>query len=266
MATAVSPLISAAVISRKRFPNCQSVQRLVSVLWNDWDASGIPGSGIFYNGGLPGRAVFTWLNNPEYPSGVNKPRVTIQVILFADGRIQFGYNGVAVPVGVTGISAGPGSPLSVVDFSSLGTFSFNGPATIAQQFSSFSLFDMDGSFITWTPNAAAGFDMRVVAGAVTGPRPVAAWSFRPVGRASGTLPTVRTEPEERPGKATSISLVSRAGAFYRLEASAIPDDDDASWGVVSEPIAGDGGEISIPLPDPTAAAVRVFYRIMRIEP
>jgi hypothetical protein len=226
---------------------------LVSVLWNDWDASEIPDSGLFYNGGLPGRAIFTWLNIPPFPANVESPRVTIQIILFADGRVQFGYNGVNVPFGVVGISAGPGAPRSVIDFTALSNFTFAGPAVIAEEFDS-NPFDMDSHFVTWTPNAEAGFDVRVVAGAASPDSPA---------ESRISLAGVRP-PLGSTTKPLTISFISRPGQRYRLESMVARGAESTGWERATEPFVGTGAELTIELP-PHAYTGELLYRVIRLE-
>lgn len=134
-------------------------QPLIATFWDDLDARGIPGAGIYYNGSLPGRAVFTWLNLPEYGDGGS---TTVQLVLYSDGRFQMGYSGVTALDAVVGVSPGPGSDLQQVDFTATPTFSSPAGTRVAEQFDYGSVFDLDGAFVLWTPNASGGFDVRTL--------------------------------------------------------------------------------------------------------
>lgn len=231
-----------------------SDQPIVSAFWNDWDARTIPGSGIFYNGALPGRAVFTWLQMPEYIGSVTKPRVTFQITLFQDGRVQFGYNGINVPFGVIGISAGPGSTQQVVDFSAQPTFSFSGRRTVAEQFTG--SFDLDRSFITWTPNAFAGYDVRVLSRA-----PEASTVDRAARTLAAPTPAPASVVVVQPKPATLV-FVSRAGVIYSLQSNASSTPGDGNWQTIQTPITGDGRMIELALPPSRPGASTPRYRVI----
>ena len=98
-------------------------QPRISAFWDDLipdETFGDTASGLYINDQLPGRLVVTWLRQLEFFQ-VPGP-CTIQIILFSDGRIQYGYRGVASLDAVVGLSPGGltvGSPLARgVDFSS----------------------------------------------------------------------------------------------------------------------------------------------------
>jgi hypothetical protein len=234
-----------------------SVQPILSALWNDWDARNIPDSGIYYNGGLPGRAVFTWLNMPTFIANTSKPRITVQIILFDDGRVQFGYNGVNVPEGVTGISAGPGSPITVVDFAGGGDFAFDGPATIAEQFTFGTGFDLDHSFISWTPNPGGGFDVRVFS------QPSPPLDFNRASPVQRAL-EVSLEAEAAPGKPSAISFISRLGERYQLEVNFSEDINENDWVSLASDIVGTGGELTLALPECPPERPCAFYRVILV--
>src|SRR5205814_6839215 len=78
-----------------------------------------------------------------------------QVVLNADGRIQFGYDGVQVTYGVIGITPGQATP-QLIDFAQTPVFSVD--AQTAPYEVSNGPFDLDHSFVTFTPNASGGYD------------------------------------------------------------------------------------------------------------
>ncbi len=130
----------------------------IAASWNDWISFGGT-SGLYINDQLPGRFVATWFRQAEYCcGGVN----TIQLILFADGRIQYGYNGVTAPDAIVGFSPGGaagGTPQSV-DFSAEPVIVTAAGQFVYEQF--FDVFDLDGGFVVSTPNAGGGYDIRFV--------------------------------------------------------------------------------------------------------
>src|SRR3989454_1154702 len=73
-------------------------------------------AGLYVNDQLPGRFVVTW--NREFTFNTGQELNTIQVILFADGRIQYGYHGVS-PRAVARVALFPSNRNSFrrVDFS-----------------------------------------------------------------------------------------------------------------------------------------------------
>ena len=66
----------------------------IAPLFDDWAPDQTPGRGVFVNTQLPGRIVFTW-QNVEHSRFRLEDDVSeegnFQVVLFDDGRIQFGY-------------------------------------------------------------------------------------------------------------------------------------------------------------------------------
>ncbi|MBE7500736.1 MAG: Ig-like domain-containing protein [Verrucomicrobiales bacterium] len=155
-----------------------TAQPMITAFWDDLiDGSGV--TGIFYNGSLPGRAVFTWVNLREFGAGGS---TTVQTVLFADGRIQMGYSGVTARDALVAVSPGAGSSLQLVDYSAAGPFSSTAGVRVAEQFEVYAPFgstdplgsgrvsqptpenpfDLDGGFVLWRPNADGGFDVRTV--------------------------------------------------------------------------------------------------------
>jgi Carboxypeptidase regulatory-like domain len=157
----------------------------ISAFWDDLipdSTFGDTASGLYVNDQLPGRIVVTWLRELEF-SQVPGPN-TIQVILFSDGRIQYGYQGIASLDAIVGLSPGGltvGNPLvRVVDFSNTPFLStaageaiyeqFEVPAPrgstdplgSGQNFGRNNPFDLDGGFIVFTPNPGGGYDLRTI--------------------------------------------------------------------------------------------------------
>lgn len=134
----------------------------IAAFWDDLIAT-TQVAGLYINDRLPGRFVVTWLLQAEYCCvGAN----TIQLVLFSDGRIQFGYHGVTAPDAIVGLSpGGMNQGVTPVDFSTRPALATGaGQAVFEQFFYNFNTFDLDGRFIVFNPNAAGGYDITLVAG------------------------------------------------------------------------------------------------------
>jgi hypothetical protein len=120
-----------------------------------------PASGLYINDTLPGRFVVTWFKELRYYQQPGQK--TIQLILFADGRIQFGYQGVAGPYYATvGLFPGNETDSRLVDFSATRNLSTSAQQGIFEVFNSGHPFDLDAGFIVFRPNAAGGYDVSPV--------------------------------------------------------------------------------------------------------
>ena len=156
-------------------------QPRIAAFWDDINPdSGDTASGLYVNDQLPGRFVVTWLRQLEF-SQVPGPN-TIQMILFSDGRIQFGYQGIASLDAIAGVSPGGlavGNPLvRAVDFSNTPFISTNAGEALYEQFevpiprgstdppgsgqnsARNNPFDLDGGFIVFAPKPTGGYDVR----------------------------------------------------------------------------------------------------------
>ncbi len=117
--------------------------------------------GLYVNDQLPGRFVVTWFKQNGFFGG---PPNTVQIILFADGRIQFGYDGVAPQAEAqVGLFPAQRSIDTEVDFSA-STLLTAGPGEgVFENFFQFgNPFDLDGGFVVFTPGAGGGYDIRPV--------------------------------------------------------------------------------------------------------
>src|SRR5439155_524674 len=107
---------------------------------------------------LPGRFVVTWLHVIEYNS-LARETSTYQMILYADGRIQFGYADVAdASAAIVGLFVNDTAVNTIVDFSATTNLSTRAGETIYETFPRGS-FDLIGSFLVFTPNDARGYDV-----------------------------------------------------------------------------------------------------------
>lgn len=139
------------------FPGVASLGPYVALMnKNPNDSS----SGLFFNDTLPGRVVLTWVRMREQG---NPQLITAQMILFADGRIQWAYRGAG---GLGSFGAGPSfAPADAVnwveaDFTATPVFSIAAQEGVYERFVPGHPFDLDNSFIVLTPAASGGYDVQ----------------------------------------------------------------------------------------------------------
>jgi hypothetical protein len=117
--------------------------------------------GCTYYNLLPDRLVVTYNNVQHYSFGGSN---TIQMILFRDGRIQFGYRGItALTTGtIVGLTPGPNSPAQAVNFNVQTAVEIPAGTAIYEYFLGTSPFDLDGSFVLFTPRPDGGYSVRTI--------------------------------------------------------------------------------------------------------
>lgn len=201
-------------------------QPRMAAFWDDIEPDftfGDTTSGLYINDQLPGRLVVTWLRQLEY-SQVPGPS-TIQVILFSDGRIQFGYQGVASLDAIVGLSPGgltAASPLArTIDFSNTPFLSLNAGESLSEQFelptprggtdppgsgqnsTRNNPFDLDGGFIVFTPKAGGGYDVRTI--------------LPPPSSSHGTVTGTVLDAKGQPVSGAEVEILSsRASWFHAM--------------------------------------------------
>ena len=110
----------------------------IAALLRDLDPT-VSQRGIFVSADAQ-RAVFTWLDVPEYSDTGRGPLQTFQITLFADGRIEMNYPSLTTRDAVVGISPGNNLlPLQLVTFASLTSQDITG--TITERFTSLNEID-----------------------------------------------------------------------------------------------------------------------------
>ncbi|HET8774762.1 MAG TPA: Ig-like domain-containing protein [Thermoanaerobaculia bacterium] len=121
----------------------------------------IGGGGMWINDQLPGRFVVTYDRTAHYSFGGSN---TLQIILFADGRIQFGYAGVtALSTGsIAGITPGAGAPFQQLDYSATASADVPAGTSVYEYFTSANRFDLDGGFVIFTPRPDGGYNVRTI--------------------------------------------------------------------------------------------------------
>ncbi|MDP1935908.1 MAG: Ig-like domain-containing protein [Hylemonella sp.] len=121
----------------------------------------------YINDQLPDRFVVTYDRVQHYSLGGSN---TLQIQLFRDGRIVFGFKGItALNTGtITGLSPGPNSPFLQVNYGDTPSVDVAPGTAVYEYFTSTNLFDLDNAFVVFTPTAAGGYTVRTI------PAPVAA--------------------------------------------------------------------------------------------
>lgn len=221
-------------------------QPTISVFWDDLDGRGIEGGGFYYNSSIPGRAVFTWHNVKEYAESSNELNQP-QIILFEDGRIQFGYDGMTAPDAIVGITPGSAAPQVAVDFSEQTDWNWDVPTTVYQQFTN--AFDLDRQFLVWTPNAGGGYALRRIA--------------TDGGTTPGVIKPVITI-FALPNSDIHLTFPSQAGVNYRIQHS----DNLGAWTTIPGILNGTGLPLTWtdngpPLtPSHPSTVLRRYYRVL----
>ncbi|HYK05315.1 MAG TPA: Ig-like domain-containing protein [Thermoanaerobaculia bacterium] len=116
---------------------------------------------MYVNASLPGRFVVTHDRVQHYSFGGSN---TIQMTLYADGRILFAYRGItALNTGtVIGITPGPNSAFEQVDYSTRTNFDVAPDTSIYEYFTNTNLFDLDFSYILYTRRGDGTYNVRTL--------------------------------------------------------------------------------------------------------
>lgn len=137
----------------------------IAVLFDDWDPDQASGRGVFANTQLPGKTVFTWSKIEHAVNNGNddvSEEGTFQIVLFGDGRIQFGYGKVETLGGLVGISPG-GTPTAIpVKHTALQGINVGITDAPYERFLGLGdvPFDLQHAFITYSPNSS-GYSVEV---------------------------------------------------------------------------------------------------------
>jgi hypothetical protein len=199
----------------------------IAALFDDWDPDQTSAHGVFANTQLPGKAIFTWRKVEHTVNNGNddvSEEGDFQIVLFSDGRIQFGYGKVETLGGLVGISPG-GTPTAIpVKHTALqGLFvgTTDAPYERFLGLGDFP-FDLQHAFITYTPNAG-GYSVEVqrapettVCGRVLQP------DSSPTGGARVTVFN-RTVVTEADGSFVLSGVPAFEGTILVKAASVVPD-------------------------------------------
>ncbi|HEX6098540.1 MAG TPA: Ig-like domain-containing protein [Thermoanaerobaculia bacterium] len=123
------------------------------------DLYGDTSGGMYINDTLPGRFVITHKTVPHYEyDGSN----TLQIILFADGRIQFAYRGMtALETGaIVGLTPGPNRPFLQLDYSNTPQAEVAANTAVYEYFNANNRFDLDFGYIHFAPRPGGGYTVR----------------------------------------------------------------------------------------------------------
>ncbi len=110
---------------------------------------------LWVNDTLPGKFVVTWLGAPhsQVPGSTNY----VQVVLYEDGSIQFGYITINGSQGtLVGISPGTSDGATSIDLGADTPYSSIGPVAVSEYFGTF---DLANWFVIFTPNVSGGYDV-----------------------------------------------------------------------------------------------------------
>ncbi len=121
-----------------------------------------PTSGLYVNQSVPGQFIVTYLKDPHYPTA--SPFNTLQIQLYSDGRIIFAYNGIgSLNTGtIVGLTPGPNTPSQSLDYITQTNLNIPAGTTVYEYFNSTLLFNLDRSFIVFSPNAGGGYNVRTL--------------------------------------------------------------------------------------------------------
>lgn len=141
-------------------PDFASLPR-IAAFFDDLD---IRRGSLYVNAALPDRFVVTWVGVPHYPQSSTVGTNTLQMILFTDGRVQFGYRGISSLTSgtIVGITPGPGALVQQLDFSTTRFLDVAPNTSIFEYFLSASPFDLDGAFVVFTPKGGGAYTVQTI--------------------------------------------------------------------------------------------------------
>lgn len=144
--------------------NAFSNRKRISAFFDDL----IGGGGVYINDSLPDRFIVTYDRTAHYSYGGSN---TLQIQMFRDGRIAFGFKGITARStgSITGLSPGPGAPFQQVDFSATPAITVAPGQSIYEYFTDASPFDLDGAFVLFTPAPGGGYQVRTILPSATAP-------------------------------------------------------------------------------------------------
>jgi hypothetical protein len=170
-----------------------------------------PTSGLYVNSTIPNEFIVTYLKDPHYPT--SGPFNTLQIQLYSDGRIIFAYNGIgSLNTGtIVGLTPGPNTPSQAVDYITQTNVNIPAGTAVYEYFNSALLFNLDQSFVVFTPTPGGGYNVRTL----TPPAPPQ----------NGILTSAQTArvaaPALRSVTAASVSQAAKPSATSTTSASQI---------------------------------------------
>jgi hypothetical protein len=172
----------------------------------------IGGGGVLINDQLPDRFVVTYDRTRQFSQGGSN---TLQIQLFRDGRIVFAYQGITALLSgaIMGITPGPNTPFQQVDFSATPVFDVPAGTAAYEYFTGGSAFDLDHSFVVFTPTADGGYSVRTILPPPAAP--AATLTAAPSAQLAAST-------QLRAGRATAPAGSALAGAEVRVTSSGNP--------------------------------------------
>jgi len=167
---------------------------------------------VYVNDQLPGRFIVTYDRMEHYDSLASN---TLQITLYADGRVLLGYRGItSLTTGtITGLSPGYSTDLQEVNFSDVGTLELPANAGVYEYFSRTHPFDLDNAFVLFTPRSGGGYNVRTLQ------QPISAGVLRIAAAPSGVNPSTA---------ALGADAASEQNEFALAEAE-VTSSGDASY-------------------------------------
>ena len=208
-------------------------------------------SGLYVNNTSPNEFIVTYLKDPHYYSA--GPFNTLQIQLYSDGRIIFAYNGIgSLNTGtIVGLTPGPNSPSQSVDYITQTNVNIPAGTDVYEYFNSTLLFNLDQSFIVFTPTAGGGYNVRTL----TPPAPpqsaiVTGTSASAPGVAAAASVQAPFAARSATSTATTTSSAAFAGAEVIVRSSVNPKfvamaniDSHGNFVITGVPIGGISVEV-----------------------
>lgn len=130
----------------------------IAPYWRDLNILAANGGGVWFNNTIPGKFVVTWRNAVHFNQAA--PVFTLQVQLFADGRVDMYYSGTTQNTAITpivGVSAG--NAIADPGASVLSAGASSATKIVYQTFATVNTFDLANTTLTFAPNAGGGYDV-----------------------------------------------------------------------------------------------------------
>ncbi len=167
------------------------------------DLYGRSTGGLYINDTLPGRFVVTHKTVQHFSTGGSN---TLQIILYADGRIQFAYRGMTALTNgsIVGLTPGPNKPFVQLNYSSTPQADVPPGTSVYEYFNSNNPFDLDFGYINFTPTAQGGYTVR------TTTAPPAAQAMELSGAPAGTSAAALSAASNGETNATAQNVFAKA--------------------------------------------------------
>ncbi len=217
----------------------------ISAFFDDLYAgsSADPTSGMYVNSSIPGLFLVTYLKNPHY--GTSAPYNTLQIQLYSDGRIIFAYNGIgSLNTGtIVGLTPGPNSPAQAVDYVTQTNVNIPAGTAVYEYFNSILLFNLDQTFVVFTPIQGGGYNVRTIRAATTTQSGVVTGGIGGTANTAVRALAARSAAATSTAQASPLSAAQIAGAEVIVRSSV----DPAYIGMVNADARGNFVLTGVPL-------------------